>query len=170
MSDEDPTSGSAPEPGEDAPTFDAPWQARSFVLAVALTDEDDLPWREFQFRLVDEIDADEGESTVGDDPEPVYYRQWLAALEQLLVDRDLVDPGEFADRVDAFEAGDRTAYEFVVGIRHAHADRLPEGYAEGTATTTAVSTTTTTTTETPIGRDRSARDVIPERNPVIWTT
>jgi nitrile hydratase accessory protein len=120
----------APEPGEDAPTFDAPWQARVFALAVALTDEHDvaaLTWREFQSRLVAEVDADREAG----DPEVAYYRQWLAALEQALVERGVLDPGELAARVDAFEADDRDAHEFVEGDPHAHADRLPEGHADG---------------------------------------
>lgn len=119
-----------PGPGDDAPTFEAPWQARAFALAVALTDEreaETLTWEEFQSRLVAEVDADHEDG----DPETVYYRQWLAALERLLVERDVLDPGELAARIDAFEAGDRNAHEFVEGDPHAHADHLPEGRAEG---------------------------------------
>jgi nitrile hydratase accessory protein len=114
--------------GEDAPTFEAPWQARAFALAVALTDEDDdaLPWDEFQRRPVEEIDAGDG----GAD-EKTYYRRWLAALERLLVERDRLDPGELTDRVAEFEAGDRSGHEFVEGDPRAHADRLPKGHAEG---------------------------------------
>ena len=119
-----------PGPGDDAPTFEAPWQARAFALAVALTDEGEtetLTWEEFQSRLVAEVDADREDG----DPETVYYRQWLAALERLLVERDVLDPGELAARIDAFDAGDRNAHEFVEGDPHAHADHLPEGHAEG---------------------------------------
>jgi nitrile hydratase accessory protein len=117
---------STPAPGADAPTFDAPWQARAFAIAVAITDEsaaDGLRWAEFQDRLVDEIDADDGEAA--------YYRQWLAALERLLIERDLLDPGDLVERVAAFEAGDRDAHEFVEGDPHAHAESLPDGHAEG---------------------------------------
>jgi len=119
-----------PAPGEDAPTFDAPWQARAFALAVALTDErgaDGIRWREFQSRLVEEVGAEPG----ADDPEAAYYREWLAALERLLVERGALDPGELAERVAAFEAGDRDAHEFVDGDPHAHAEDLPDGHAEG---------------------------------------
>ena len=115
---------------DDAPTFEAPWQARAFALAVALTDEREVDapsWDEFQSRLVEEVDADREEG----DPETVYYRQWLAALERLLVDRNVLEPGELLARIDAFEGGDRDAHEFVEGDPHAHADRLPEDHAEG---------------------------------------
>lgn len=110
------------------PTFEAPWQARAFALAVAVTDGFDLEWEAFQSRLVAEIDADAVDAA---DPEEGYYRQWLAALERLLVEDGYLDPGELTERVAAFEAGDRTAHEFVAGDPHGHADRLPEGHAEG---------------------------------------
>lgn len=113
----------------DGGTFDEPWQARAFALAVALTDERGLDWERFQSRLVEEVaDAPDGDSEGPDDD---YYRRWLAALERLLVEEALVAPGELGDRVAAFAAGDRTAHEFVEGNPHAHVDRLPEGHAEG---------------------------------------
>ena len=117
------------DPWEETPTFEAPWQARAFALAIALTDEDDLPWLEFQTRLVEEVDASPPDE--GDDPESVYYRQWLAALERLLVERDLLDSGELRERVADFESGDRDAREFGEGDPHDHAERLPEGHADG---------------------------------------
>lgn len=121
---------STPEPGDDAPTFDAPWQARAFALAVALTDGhagDTLTWQEFQSSLVQEVNSgrEDGE------PETVYYRQWLTALEQLLVDRGILDSGDLAVRVEAFEKGNRDGHEFVEGDPHAHADRLPDDHADG---------------------------------------
>lgn len=121
---------STPEPGADAPTFDAPWQARAFALAVTLTDDhadDTLTWQEFQSRLVEEIDTDQQAG----DPETVYYRQWLTALEQLLVEREILDPGDLTTRVEAFENGERDGHEFVKGDPHAHTDRLPDDHTEG---------------------------------------
>jgi nitrile hydratase accessory protein len=123
-------------------TFTAPWQARIFGLAVALTDSEDLDWERFQSRLVDEID---GESGAGSDvatgsadarkaaraQEGAYYREWLAALERLLVEDGYLDPGDLTDRVDEFEGGDRTAHEFVDGDPRAHTEQLPEDHAEG---------------------------------------
>ena len=121
---------STPDPGDDAPTFDAPWQARAFALAVALTDEhaeETLTWNEFQTRLVEKMNADRED----EDPEAVYYRQWLTALERSLIEREILDSGELAARVGEFDEGDRDGHEFVEGDPHAHVDRLPEGHAEG---------------------------------------
>ena len=95
----------------DRPTFEAPWQARSFALAVALTE--DRPWETFQRRLVDEIDRDESRP---------YYEQWLAALERFVLGEDLLDTSAVVDRTDEFAAGDRTAHEFVEGDPHGHSE------------------------------------------------
>lgn len=123
-------SESTPEPGADAPTFDAPWQARAFALAVTLTDEhasETLTWEEFQSRLVEEVNTGTGDG----DPDDVYYDQWLTALERALVEREILDSGELVARVRAFEEGNRDGHEFVEGDPHAHTDRLPEGHADG---------------------------------------
>jgi nitrile hydratase accessory protein len=119
-----------PDPA-DGPTFDAPWQARAFALAVALTDERDLDWERFQSRLVAEID--DPPAGDADDPDEDYYRRWLAALERLLVEEDLLPPGDLRERVAAFADGDRTAHEFVDGDPRGHVDRLPADHAEGSA-------------------------------------
>lgn len=106
----------------DGPTFDAPWQARAFGIATALYDDGEgFEWSAFQQRLIEEVRADDPDL----DPdaadaaslEEVYYEQWLAALERLLVDRGVIEPGELAERAAAFAAGDRTAEEFVAGER-----------------------------------------------------
>ncbi|MFC6786224.1 nitrile hydratase subunit alpha [Halobaculum halobium] len=119
-----------PRADADGPTFAEPWMARSFALAVALTDEDDpgRTWDDFQSELVTALDANPG-AEAGSDAD--YYGAWLAALERFLTDRDLVDDAAFVARTTAFADGDRSAHEFVEGDPHAHADRLPEGHADG---------------------------------------
>lgn len=122
--------GEVPAEDDDGPTFDEPWQARAFALAVALTDEDTRgwTWTEFQRELVREVEADPGPAAGTD---RAYYRQWLRALERFLLDRGAVDPDDVLDRAAAFAAGERDAHEFVTGDPHDHADRLPEGHARG---------------------------------------
>jgi nitrile hydratase accessory protein len=102
---------------DDGPTFDAPWQARAFGLAVAaIRDGDRFEWAEFQSRLAHEVesgvDAHEGGSVEG-----TYYAQWLAAFETLLVEDGVLDDESIDERAMSFARGDRTADEFVEGPR-----------------------------------------------------
>lgn len=112
-------------PGEDDVVFEAPWQARAFAITVALRREDDVPWAAFQERLVEELeteaDRDVEAATDPKDVESSYYRAWLSAFERLLLEEDVLDGDELAERVEAFAAGERDASEFVVGDHgHSH--------------------------------------------------
>jgi nitrile hydratase accessory protein len=102
----------------DGPTFEEPWQARAFGVAVALYDDGaGFEWSAFQERLIEEVRRDDPEVTDPDALEGVYYEQWLAALERLLVEDGVLDHGELADRAASFAVGERTAEEFVEGER-----------------------------------------------------
>jgi nitrile hydratase accessory protein len=121
ISSEDPREGTLPADQE--PTFEAPWQARSFAIAVALSDyhEGEYSWQEFQKRLVDEIKATDVEDA--DSSESVYYEQWLRALERLVIEEEFVDTDAVRERIREFAAGDRDASEFIDGEHnHDHAD------------------------------------------------
>ena len=111
-------------PGEDDVVFEAPWQARAFALTVALRREGDFPWEAFQTRLIEELDDAEGHagaSIEAEETEAAYYRAWLAAVERLLLEEDVLKDEELAERVTAFASGERDASEFVVGDHgHAH--------------------------------------------------
>ena len=105
-------------PGEDDVVFEAPWQARAFALTVALRRQGDFPWEAFQTRLVEELEGAEGDaaaSTEAEGAEAAYYRAWLAAFERLLLEEDVLENEELAERVAAFASGERDASEFVVG-------------------------------------------------------
>ena len=41
----------------DAATFDAPWQARAFAIAIALGEAGTYDWQTFQERLIERIEA-----------------------------------------------------------------------------------------------------------------
>ena len=81
--------------------FADPWQSRAFGIAVALHDKGAFPWPEFQQRLIDAVAAAPGDADA--DQTEMYYRQWLAALERLVVERGLVTPAELASRKAAIE-------------------------------------------------------------------
>ena len=65
--------------------FSAPWEARTFALAVATVEQYDLPWDAFRVRLV--------EATVVA-PDRPYYESWSVAVESLLVSLGLVTSKE----------------------------------------------------------------------------
>ena len=127
---EEPVKGAAPVPlpTGDCPTFDAPWQARAFGLAVALFRESDhYEWSDFQRRLVEGVDDTKWgniasiEATAVDrareDIEANYYDRWLTTLERLLVETGDVTPEALVERATEFAAESRTAAEFVEGDR-----------------------------------------------------
>lgn len=116
-------------PGEDDVVFDAPWQARTFALTVALRREGDFPWEAFQTRLAEELEAS-ADTTAAGDTEAAYYEAWLAAFERLLLEEEVLDDGELTERVAAFASGERDASEFVVGDRghdHGHSHDHSQG-------------------------------------------
>jgi nitrile hydratase accessory protein len=78
--------------------FDAPWEGRSFGLALALHEQGLFDWEEFRRRLISSIAA----RPTGD-----YYEQWLRALESLLVDKGILTSEEIAARVQEFACSKR---------------------------------------------------------------
>ena len=103
---------------EDGPTFEEPWQARAFGIAVVLYDDGaGFEWSTFQDRLIEEVQREDPGVTDADALGRVYYEQWLAALERLLVEDEVMGSGELEDRAAEFAAGERTAEEFVEGER-----------------------------------------------------
>jgi len=82
--------------------FDEPWQGRVFGMAVALSEQGQLPWEEFRQALIAEIAA--GEARGG---EFRYYHAWLAAFERVLAERGAVRPDELEETTFQFEFGER---------------------------------------------------------------
>jgi len=119
----DPDSPFADLLGLDAePTFGTPWQARAFGLTVALYDDGEgFDWSAFQRRLIEEVEATDpdadGLGEDADETERIYYEQWHAALEHLLVSQDVLDTERIDARATEFAEGERTAEEFVRGER-----------------------------------------------------
>ena len=66
--------------------FDKLWEGRTFGMAVTLSDQGVYPWRDFRSSLIEVISACDAS---GDTTTP-YYERFLAALEQLAIDRGLV--------------------------------------------------------------------------------
>ena len=68
--------------------FDAPWQGRVFGIALAVVRRLGVDWSEFQRRLI---------AAIADQPDAPYYDCWVAALERLVVDHDLVHAAELEE-------------------------------------------------------------------------
>lgn len=89
----------------DAPPFAEPWEAQAFALTLHLYEAGHFTWREWADTLgavLAEADA-KNPSDDGRD----YYRYWLAALERLTTNKDIMSTTELADRKQAWE----TAYK-----------------------------------------------------------
>jgi nitrile hydratase accessory protein len=82
--------------------FEAPWEGRTFSIAVALSDRGLYEWDEFRALLIDEI----GEAEAGG-ADSSYYERWLAALERLLLARGVVSTPELDERTAEYVAGER---------------------------------------------------------------
>lgn len=78
--------------------FDAPWEGRSFGLALALHERGLFQWEEFRQQL---------KRSIAEDPGGDYYERWLLALERLLLQKGLLTQSEIANRVDEHARGER---------------------------------------------------------------
>jgi len=95
--------------GADEPVFREPWEAQVFALAVALHDRGIFTWQQWSETLGEEIRR----ARIAGDPETgeSHYRHWLAALERLLMARQVADPGLLARYRDAWmRAAGRTPH------------------------------------------------------------
>jgi len=87
-------------PDQNGPVFAEPWQAQAFALAVRLSAEGHFTWKEWAATLADELKAaaDRGEPDDGSR----YYHYWLAALERLVIAKNLADADALAARKEAW--------------------------------------------------------------------
>jgi nitrile hydratase accessory protein len=66
------------------PVFREPWESRVFGMAVALCERGLYDWDEFRERLIGEISSADARGDTS-----TYYERFLAALERLLLDKDV---------------------------------------------------------------------------------
>ena len=74
------------------PTFNAPWHARVFALAVAENEADRLSWPDWTARLATTLRSHGLSQSLngGDD----YFLAWLDALESILVEEGKIERDE----------------------------------------------------------------------------
>jgi nitrile hydratase accessory protein len=99
--------------------FTAPWQARAFGVAVALCERQGIGWEAFRSRLIDEIGAWEREHG-SDTSDWDYYERWLASLERLVLELDLVDGAEVEARMARIADADAHDHDHVHDHDHDH--------------------------------------------------
>jgi nitrile hydratase accessory protein len=82
------------------PVFAEPWQAQAFALAVKLSEQGHFTWKEWAAALANELKvaASRGEPDDGSH----YYDHWLAALENLVTAKGLVNPASLLARKEAW--------------------------------------------------------------------
>jgi nitrile hydratase accessory protein len=83
-------------------TFDAPWQAQAFALVAQLSKTGHFGWDEWVRMFSQEIAR--SPSRAGESENDTYYRQWLDALEQIVVEKGLLAPGDAQERASAWSA------------------------------------------------------------------
>lgn len=99
------------------PVFAAPWQAQAFAMAVHLHARGVFSWPEWAEALAQQIAAQPPVDSA-DDEASVYYRQWLAALEQLVEARGVASQGELQRCAAAWdEAAERTPHGQPIELR-----------------------------------------------------
>lgn len=86
----------------EGPVFREPWEARAFALALRLHEAGAFTWPEWAAVLAEEIARAraEGDPDLG----TTYYRHWLAALERITAEKDLVAPDALAREASAIAA------------------------------------------------------------------
>lgn len=84
-----------------APVFAEPWQAQAFAMVLKLHQQGFFTWPEWADTLSAEIKKAQGAGDL--DRGDTYYRHWLAALESLVISKNLTDDGELASRRAAWQ-------------------------------------------------------------------
>lgn len=102
---------------EGGPVFAEPWHAQSFALAVKLSELGHFTWNEWAATLADELKADAARGEPDDGSR--YYHCWLAALERLVVAKELSDPATLLARKEAWaDAFRHTPHGMPVELEH----------------------------------------------------
>lgn len=93
----------------EGPVFGAPWQAQAFAITLALHQRGLFTWPEWAQQLGERIVSDP--AAPDEDAGDAYYRQWLAALEDLVSRKGAASPQDLLRYQQAWDhAADRTPH------------------------------------------------------------
>jgi nitrile hydratase accessory protein len=80
--------------------FSAPWEARAFAIALAMSQSGLFSWDEFRANLIAQVGAsDRVRERDGTADRGEYYGHFLLALERTIAARGLVDAAEIARKL-----------------------------------------------------------------------
>lgn len=82
-------------------TFDEPWKARAFGMALALVEGKSFEFEQFRQSLIKSIAEWEAGHNLDDDSWE-YYEQWLSALERIVIEHGIVTSQELDERTQEF--------------------------------------------------------------------
>jgi nitrile hydratase accessory protein len=82
------------------PVFAEPWQAQAFAMAVQLSAAGHFTWTEWTTALGAQLQAAVGRGEPEDGSR--YFEHWLAALEQLVAEKQLIDLIALSERKEAW--------------------------------------------------------------------
>lgn len=100
----------------EGPVFGAPWQAHAFAMTLALHERGLFTWPDWARTLAAQIAA--APAQPGEDAGDAYYRQWLAALEQIVADKGASSAEELLRFQQAWDhAADRTPHGQPIELR-----------------------------------------------------
>ncbi len=85
---------------DDAPVFQAPWEAEAFAMVLALHERQVFSWTEWASVLADAIfqAQQEGDPDIGD----TYYLHWLSALENIVLAKGVGAPDQLQGLAEAW--------------------------------------------------------------------
>jgi nitrile hydratase accessory protein len=93
------------------PVFEEPWQAKAFAIAVALHERGLYTWPEWTETLGARIAGAQADGAA-------YYRNWLAALEDLLAEKGVTTAEETSRWREAWRnAATRTPHGTPIEVR-----------------------------------------------------
>lgn len=99
---------------ENEETFSAPWEARSFAIALRLAETGVFTWEEFRRHLIDQIArAEKVRAHAWVDSGEGYYTHFMRALEAILSEKRIIS-------ADALEAAMRDLSPHDDGDDHHH--------------------------------------------------
>ena len=85
---------------EEGPVFAEPWEAQAFAMAVKLSEEGHFTWMEWTIALGEQLQA--VLRSGGADDRSRYFEHWIAALEHLVVYKNLTDLTALSERKKAW--------------------------------------------------------------------